>query len=755
MEPFVDEKGKALYPAQIINDTTLGKTVEKLLYRSPGMNVSMQKLIMGLLTKRHEKRWKYDEVMRHLAGEKVELFKEVRTLPLVEINGENCSSYQEIASAIINHPEEGKKFVFEKLVKYLYQIQEQKLAEKLDGMIESYSAENREDEGAVFIAYSLCPNMAFPLEHGLSINSLEEMFTVLETDPDAIIPFLRDEKRGFYAYLEVHGLGEHGKKVKEIVNATTGDIRVVSRIIAAFQNNVIKPFQDGKYNDYQLASLRDLYNLPHSHLKERSMIFIERNYGLLPAWIENVTGKNLDPWLLALSKKKDQIAGVGGTWEYFILFMNGFDTYDKIQKNGASFQGDFFLFERNGKKVLFHFAANADRAQMLYEVEAGGNRLTLKKDGAVVFNGIYAVNLAIGYDKAGVSRLPFLDAEKRMAVFDGSRLYYFKTESGHTEGRFELRDGEISLLTGLGGAVPSPDMARRLKEKNNFTDMNRLIDAFWKKLGEEKKYKTERELLLLIDKEKMNGLSRSFDFYQSEIGSTYILEKSYKEALPYFEKAFAIDPSGVGSDGQSYNYSYGQALCFLRGKENSNKAIGYLDRAISITPDKPQPLVLKGVCLYDLGKYHEAIACLDMALKYKTITNNEKRHVYKIRADCYSALGMKDKADKDKAEAERLAKLLGLSETAKPITAAVRPAAASPTVTSEVKCWKCGAKLEPDERFCGSCGAKSETAKSTTAAVRPATASPAVTSAVKFCGDCGAKLEPGERFCGSCGAKIE
>jgi len=699
MEPFVNEKGHALYSGQIMLDTIQGKIVDNLFSRSPRMNVSMQNLIKGLLTVRHDKRWKYDEVTRHLAGENVELFIEVRTLPPVEIGCESCSSFQEIARAIINHPEEGKKFVFEKLVKYLFRIKEQKLAERFEEIIDSYSAGNREDEGAVFIAYSLCPNMVFPLEHDLSISSLEEMFTVLNTDPDAILPFLRDEKRGFYAYLKAADLDKQGERVKEIVNATTGDIRAVSRIIAAFQDNVIKPFQDGKYNDYQLTFLKDLYNLPYYHLKERAMIFIERNYGLLPAWIENVSGKNLDPWLLALSEQKERIAGVGGTWEYFVLFMHGLDTYDKIQKNGASFQGDFFLYEKNGKKVLFHFAANADRAQILYEVEAGGNRLTIKKDGSAVFSGIYAVNLALGYDKTGASSQPFLDAEGRMAVSDGSRLYYFKTDSGLKEGRYELKDGEINLLTGLGDAVPFPDLARSLKEKNNFTDMNRLIDAVWKKLGEEGKHKTERELLFLIDNENMEALPHSFDFYQSKIGSTYILEKSYREALPYFEKAFTINPSGIGSDGQSYNYSYGLALYSLGGQENWNKAIGYLDRAMSITPDKPQPLVLKGVCLHDLGKYQEAIACMDMALRYKTLANSEKGAVYATMAGCYSALGMKDKADKAGAEADRYAKLPGASETARP---AARPAAA-------VKfCGDCGAKLEPSERFCGTCGARVE-----------------------------------------------
>ncbi|GBU29647.1 serine/threonine protein kinase [Treponema sp. R8-4-B8] len=653
MEPFVNDKGQALYSGQITLDTIQGKTVDNLLSRSPKMSASMQKLIRGLLTVRHDKRWKYDEVTRHLAGENVELFTEVRTLEPVEIGGERCLSFQEIARAIVNHPEEGKKFVFKDLDKYLFKIDEQALADKLSVLIDNYSAENREDEGAVFVAYSLCPNLAFPLEHGLSISSLEEMFTVLNTDPDAILPYLRDEKKGFYAYLEVSGLGEHGKKVKEIVNATTGDIRAVSRIIATFQGNEINPFQDGINNERRLTSLEDMYNLPE-HLKERVMIFIERNYGLLPAWIENLTGKNLDPWFVLLTERKDRIAR-WGAWEYFILFMQGLESYDKLQKNG-----DFILYEKNGKKGLYRLALNSNHAELLYGVEVGGNRLTLKKgDGSVVFNGTYAVNFADGYDEGGVSTLPFLDAENRMAVFDGSLLYFFHINTNIKEPRYELKDGEINLLIGLGSAVPVLDLTRSFKENNNFSDMNRFINAFWKKLGEEKKYDTARNLLLFIDKEKMDGLPSSFDFYLSEIGTTYFCENIYDRALPYFKEALSINSSGIGSNGQSYNYSYGFALCNERVTENWDKVIEYMDKAIEITPDKPQPFVMKGSCLHNLNKYNEAIACLNMALDKKNslLSNAEKRVIFTTRALCWNALGMKDKADKDNTEANRLAKL--------------------------------------------------------------------------------------------------
>jgi tetratricopeptide (TPR) repeat protein len=239
--------------------------------------------------------------------------------------------------------------------------------------------------------------------------------------------------------------------------------------------------------------------------------------------------------------------------------------------------------------------------------------------------------------------------------------------------------------------------------------------------------------LLLLDKKKIDGLQYSFDFYLNEIGSMYFYENSYGKALSCFEEALSSNPSGIGSNGQSYNYSYGKALCSEKTSENCNKAMAYLDKAMEITPDKPQPLVLKGVCLYNLNKHNEAIACLNMALDKKNdlLSNAEKREVFATRAMCWNALGMKDKAYKDNMEASRLAKL--------PDTTA-RPATAS----AEKFCGDCGVKLEPGEKFCGSCGAKIDAASK-----------PTTPLASKFCGDCGAKLEPGEKFCGSCGAKVE
>jgi tetratricopeptide (TPR) repeat protein len=431
-EPFVNEKGYALYSGQIMLDAMQGKTADNLLSRQPKLSGRMQKLIRGLLTVRHDKRWKHGDVARFLAGEEVEVFTETRSLPVVGIGGESCASYREIAAAIVKHPREGKQFVFRgKLPAYLIKI-DQKLADRLLDIIDAYSAEGREDEGLVHVAYSLCPNMPFPVEHGLSVGSLEEMFSILETDPQAILPYLRDGKKGFYAYLEAAGLGEEGKKVRELVSSTVGNIRAVSRIIVAFRGNVITPFQDGINNGLRLASIEDLLALP-DYLKERALIFIERNYGLLPAWIENITGKNMDAWVKKLDDQKEA-RGRWGAWKYFTLFLEG---------KTADFYNRFSVGEGAGKKYGLKYLSGEEAMPAVWEgiaaaqsntfwVTQNGKCGVIKRDGSVVIpleyedinNWDVERGLFLTYNKKPETEFKIISLEGKTVYSGPDRLYY-------------------------------------------------------------------------------------------------------------------------------------------------------------------------------------------------------------------------------------------------------------------------------------------------------------------------------------------
>jgi serine/threonine protein kinase len=313
-DPFVNEKGQTLYAGQIMLDTMHGKVADTLFSRPVSAKISpdMQRLIRGLLTVRHDKRWGHAEVTRWLAGESVEVFAETRDIPPVEIGGVSCASYREIAQALLAHPNQGKNFIYKgKLTNYLVKI-DQKFSEKILDLQDSYSEKNELNHGLIHIACSLCPNLPFPLDAKHAVSSLEDIIAMLESAPDAIIPWLREEERGFYVYLTVAGLEAVGKKILEIVKTSDNDFRIANRIMAALKGNSIAPFQDGVNNGIVLESLEHLYNLP-PYLQERVLLFVERKSGFLPAWIENVSGRDLDFWYTADAKKR--------TWQDFCQFL--------------------------------------------------------------------------------------------------------------------------------------------------------------------------------------------------------------------------------------------------------------------------------------------------------------------------------------------------------------------------------------------------------------------------------------------------
>jgi tetratricopeptide (TPR) repeat protein/serine/threonine protein kinase len=769
-EPFVNEKGHALFSGQIMLDAIQGKTADKLLSRSPRLSAAMQNLIRGLLTVRHDKRWKLEEVRRFLAGENVEVFNEVRTLPSVEVGGKSCSSYQEIAEALLVNPQEGKKFVFGgKLPAYLIKI-DQKLADRLLEEIDEHSAKDREGEGLVYIAYSLCPNMAFPLDHDRKISSMEDMLEVLETDPRALLPFLRDERRGFYAYLKAAGLEEQGKRVKEIVDVTSGNIRAVSRVTAAFRGNVITPFTDGINDEYRLASMKDLEALP-GYLKERTLIFIERNCGLLPAWIENMTGRNLDLWLYKTLRQPEQLRKWGG-WKCFTLFLEGKDLQINVKFGAgegterryglkdplgrellpaiwedaaeASRDGEFIVRKNGSYGVIrsggttvipleyesieiwdeeagLYLACKAD-IERTYSVIAhngetvyrGPKKLfslaTAENPFAVIFDGgkkILSRDFRVIKEFSGIpvpfvfkdtvyvwekdgERVRLCDAEGKVlrelpfkegdldTVFgaqavpirekgkwgglnpDASPLLpceFDKAEAGGSylllekDGRGELylvEDGQARLFWDLEGSVGESlwQKCRELKQKGRIPEMNRLVDVLWKLLYDSEDWENSRRLLFLINRDCMEGLSHTWDYYCFYKGRTCEIQENWEQAAKFYEEVYTLNPRGRDEEGGPYAGYLGVALGQLK---DYDRALGCFDTALELIPKNSQIHTAKGFIFHVQGKHNEALACFSLSLECK-----EDAEVYKSRGDVYNALGMKDQAIADYDQAIRL-----------------------------------------------------------------------------------------------------
>jgi serine/threonine protein kinase/tetratricopeptide (TPR) repeat protein len=457
-DPFTDKKGNNFWEEAVVTETLQGKTCVRLLSSEPKLSAKMQKLVRGLMTFRFNERWGYEQVKAHIAGEDVPVADSaVYDLPPFHIAGEECTSYMDIAEALVRNPEEGKKSIYSgDLAGYLIRV-DQDLAEKVLEMSDEFSAKKKEGEGVVAIAYKLSPMLPFPVGGGMEITGAESLVRLLETNPDDIIPWLRDEGRGLYVYLGTkQGYDGIAGKIREIAANVKSDLRLAARISVIFKGgtedggmgNTISPFRDGVNDALTLSTLEDLEKLP-AHLKDRALIFIERRDGDLPAWLENITGLNLDMWIAKLETQAD-VLRAWGWWRYFKLFLEGKD----LRKNKEFSTGEgnakrYGLRDPLGREVLpamWEFVNDWSRGGE-YIVKRNNKWGVIRADGSEVFafewdsidrfdeeRGLYQMKKGDVYFIAGGGGMPVFQGKERLSIarapgkpfdviYDGGNFY--------------------------------------------------------------------------------------------------------------------------------------------------------------------------------------------------------------------------------------------------------------------------------------------------------------------------------------------
>ena len=89
-------------------------------------------------------------------------------------------------------------------------------------------------------------------------------------------------------------------------------------------------------------------------------------------------------------------------------------------------------------------------------------------------------------------------------------------------------------------------------------------------------------------------------------GMAYLNAGNYAEAIPYFDKALAINPN--------YSLTLNNKGAALYGLGIYNESIAYFDKALSVNPYYTTALYNKGAALSKLGIYNESIAYFDKVL---------------------------------------------------------------------------------------------------------------------------------------------
>lgn len=299
-DPFMTVNEKPMFAASIMLETIQGKMADTLIARAPDLSQKMKTLIKGLMTVRHEKRWNHDLVLKFLDGEDVPVYTESNQIPEVTVGETVCTSYKEIATAILADMEAGKSFVYKGgLGRYLVKI-DKVFANKISDEIDEFTAKGNIDEGLFSIAHELCPNLEFKLSDKTSFSSLVELINILETKPKEVIPYLMDESKNLYLYLKVIGLGDISKKIWEITKNSSSEYLLISKIILTLNGNSIAPFTDGVNDKIVLSDLRQLQSLSTS-LKKRLLLKIDAFDKNVCAWVENLRGISIDKWRETMS----------------------------------------------------------------------------------------------------------------------------------------------------------------------------------------------------------------------------------------------------------------------------------------------------------------------------------------------------------------------------------------------------------------------------------------------------------------------
>jgi len=289
-DPFTLDNGKRRNDAHLIRDTIEGRIADDILSKEPRVSQKMERLIRGLLIIDPERRWGYDEVTRHLAGENVELYQEAKKAWTFSVGDVECTTLEELGSAILENREASKKYIFRGLLGSKLEKYHPDISKQIEQIAEETSAANDHDNGILKVAYLLNPALPLKIANGFKMQNLDDLVSLLENAPESVIPLLRDEKSRLYTWLEImgyKGIAVDIKKLPGVFSGGMGNTELAGKAAVLLKNKVIKPFKLAKYADFELSTLEQIRKVPKDMQARILTLVNEKSYeGLFLPWLE-------------------------------------------------------------------------------------------------------------------------------------------------------------------------------------------------------------------------------------------------------------------------------------------------------------------------------------------------------------------------------------------------------------------------------------------------------------------------------------
>ena len=293
-DPFILDNGKRRNDAHLIRDTIEGRIANDILSKEPRLSQKMERLIRGLLVVDPQYRWGLNEVKRHLAGENVEVFQKAKKKWTFSIENIECTSIEDLGSAIINNPEASKRYIFKGLLTSFLEDDYSDLSKKIEQTVEECSANNDLDNGIIKVAYLLNPALPLNINNGFKFHNLDELSFLLENAPESIIPLLRNKNSKLYTWLEIMGYNDIADEIKKLSDSMD-NTELTGKADVLIRKKVIRPFKLAKYADFELSTLEQLRKIPKDMQKRIVALVKEKSYeGLFFPWFSLLTPNGVD-----------------------------------------------------------------------------------------------------------------------------------------------------------------------------------------------------------------------------------------------------------------------------------------------------------------------------------------------------------------------------------------------------------------------------------------------------------------------------
>jgi len=306
----------------IMRDTIQGRIIEDILTRPESENLSsrVKKLIQGLLTVRHDKRWGYSEVSKWLKGEDVDIYIEVHQhkIPTLKFGEKTISTIDELVMAIDADRELGKKY----LMRGMFEQWAMKFDESLaNDIIDIKELKNDDSEKLSILLFTLDPSKPCIIDKDDSISSTNDLLNLLRNKSDLMASLIFKEKKSdLYLWLDLHykELSDQFNKAAE--NYAKGKnvskrVSIISNIYLSLAGDRIKPFSN---DDYEVSDVNDVINIPMDY-REKVVNQLKNQDSILYIWLlaKNIPSNFVNAWGSIENSWDNLIEILLGKVEYF------------------------------------------------------------------------------------------------------------------------------------------------------------------------------------------------------------------------------------------------------------------------------------------------------------------------------------------------------------------------------------------------------------------------------------------------------